>query len=80
MHFYLRKKPALELKVVISVSKKVAKKAVTRNTIRRRIRPIVSELITNLRPATYFIVAQPGAENIKGEELKRELQKLFSLN
>ena len=77
LHFYLRVKSALTTRVIISVSKKISKKAVTRNTIRRRIRPIVREFVSNLKPATYFIVAQNGVEEIKGKELERELRMLF---
>ena len=76
-HFYLRVTPADKVKVIISVSKKVSKKAVIRNRIRRRIRPIVREFISNLKPATYFIVAKPGAEQLKSQNLKDELAELF---
>ena len=75
-HFYLRVAPADKVKVIISVSKKISKKAVIRNRIRRRVRPIVREFISNLKPATYFIVAKPGAEKIKGKELENELESL----
>jgi len=77
-HFYLMAKPSPTVKVIISVSKKISKKAVVRNRIHRRVRPIVRELISNLKPATYFIVAKPGAERIKGEELKNELRLLLT--
>ena len=75
-HFYLRVTPADRVKVVISVSKKISKKAVIRNRIRRRVRPIAREFVSKLKPATYFIIAKPGAEKIKGEELKNELKSL----
>lgn len=74
--FYLMIKPSPTVKVIISVSKKISKKAVIRNRIRRRVRPIVREFISNLKPATYFIIAKPGAEKIKGEKLKNELKLL----
>ena len=64
------------VKVIISVSKKVSKKAVIRNRIRRRVRPIVREFISHLKTATYFIIAKPGAEKIKGKELESELSSL----
>jgi ribonuclease P protein component len=75
-HFYLMVKPSAKVKVVISVSKKISKKAVIRNRIRRRVRPITREFISSLSPATYFIVAKPGAEKIKGKELENELRSL----
>ncbi|MDP3763899.1 MAG: ribonuclease P protein component [bacterium] len=76
-NFYLRVETSPTVKVIISVSKKVSKKAVIRNRIRRRVRPIVREFISNFKPATYFIVAKPGAEKIKGQNLKSELAELF---
>lgn len=77
LHFYLRVTSGLTTKVIVSVSKKVSKKAVIRNRIRRRIRPIVHTFISNLKPATYFIIAKPGAEKIKGKELEHELKLLI---
>lgn len=77
-HFYLRLKPSSDtVKLIISVSKKVSKKAVIRNLIRRRVRPILREFINNLKPAEYFIVAKPGAEKIKGHVLRGELAELL---
>jgi len=76
-HFYLRITPADRVILVISVSKKISKKAVIRNRIRRRIRPILKKFIPHLKPATYFIIAKPGAEEIKGEVLEKELKSLM---
>ena len=76
-HFSLRVLPGDEVKIAVPVSKKIAKKAVTRNLIRRRVRPILRELISNLKPATYMIIAKAGAEKIKGKELKEELVRLI---
>jgi ribonuclease P protein component len=75
--FYLRVKTGEAAKVVISVSKKVSKKATVRNLIKRRIRPIVKDLMPGLKSAEYFIVARPGADKVKGETLRRELAELF---
>lgn len=76
-HFYLRVKPATAVKLIISISKKVSKKAVVRNTIRRRVRSITRDLISNIKPAEYYIVAKPSAEKIKGKELENELKSLI---
>ena len=76
-HFSLRVLPGDEVKIAVPVSKKIAKKAVTRNLIRRRVRPILRELVSNLKPATYMIIAKAGAEKIKGKELKEELVRLI---
>jgi ribonuclease P protein component len=80
MHFYLRFSVSEKIKLVISVSKKISKKAVTRNTIKRRVRAIIMRgLIKDLKPGTYMIVAKSGAETIKGQELESELKKLMKL-
>ncbi|MDO8728882.1 MAG: ribonuclease P protein component [bacterium] len=76
-HFYLRVVPADRVRLIISVSKKVSKKAVIRNRIRRRIRPILLKYFSHLKPATYFIIAKLGAQEIKGEALEKELKSLM---
>lgn len=78
-HFYLRVTPADKVVLIISVSKKISKKAVIRNRIRRRVRPVLQKLIYDLKPATYFIIAKPGAEEIKGEVLEKELKSLMMI-
>jgi ribonuclease P protein component len=74
-HFTLRVTQNEALKVIISISKKVSKKAVIRNRIRRRIRPILSTF--KLLPASYLLVVKPGSEEVKGEELRVELASLL---
>ncbi len=74
-HFTLRVTPSEALKVLISISKKVSKKAVIRNRIRRRIRPILSTF--KLPVATYLLVVKTGSEEVKGSELTSELVALF---
>ena len=76
-HFSLRVTSSEKTRVIISVSKKVAKKAVTRNLIKRRIRPILNKF--SLKPAQYLLIARPGSDKIKGEELQEELRALFKL-
>ncbi len=73
--FSLRIKPSEKLKVIISVSKKVSKKAVVRNRIKRRVRAVLQSI--KLEPATYMFIAKLGAENIKGERLKDELLRII---
>ena len=75
-HFHLRISQALTAKVIISVSKKLFRKAVMRNKIRRRVRAVIRN-VHDLKPGIYFISAKAGAENVKGEELKFELAKLI---
>lgn len=79
MHFYLRISPSDTTEVIISISKKVAKKAVERNTIKRRVRAVMRNILKSLKPATYLVVAKVGAGEVSGEELKAELKKLLGL-
>ena len=73
--FSLRVSPSDKVLVIISVSKKVSKSAVVRNTVKRRIRPLVKNL--SLKPGKYLLVAKPGIESLKGETLKAELIKIM---
>ncbi|MCR4279589.1 MAG: ribonuclease P protein component [Candidatus Zambryskibacteria bacterium] len=75
-HFYLRTKPSPTVRIIISVSKKVSKKAVTRNTIKRRVRAVMSKIKKDLKPREFLIVAKPSAENIKGKVLESEIKSL----
>lgn len=77
LHFFLRVNPAKTLRVTASVSKKIAKKAVERNLIKRRVRAAARPLLLGLRPALYLVIARPGALAIKGEPLREELALLF---
>lgn len=70
----LRVSPSDKLLVIISVSKKVSKSAVVRNTIKRRLRPIIKNL--SLKPGKYLFIAKPGVENFKGKTLHDELIKI----
>ncbi|MBX4206256.1 ribonuclease P protein component [Candidatus Parcubacteria bacterium] len=78
-HFSLRTSLGNEAKLIISVSKKVAKKAVTRNLIKRRVRAAFRPLARKLKPATYMFIARAGAEEVKGEALERELAELLKI-
>lgn len=72
--FSLRVSPSDKVEIIISVSKKVSKSAVVRNTIKRRLRPLSKKLF--LKPAKYLLIAKPGVENLKGKILEDELYKL----
>ena len=61
----------------VSVSKKVAKSAVARNTLRRRAYSTISRLVHGLNPGLYLFVAKNGADKLKGERLKQELEPLL---
>jgi len=75
--FSFRFSPSDETKLIISVSKKVAKKAVVRNKIKRRVRAAFRGVSSNLKTGTYMFIARTGSEKIKGKELKEELSRLI---
>ena len=75
--FYLRPSPSEEPEIIISVSKKVAKKAVTRNLIKRRVRAVLRKI--KEKPKSFMLIAKPGAEEVKGEVLEAELKNLFKI-
>jgi ribonuclease P protein component len=76
-HFSLRTSPSPsgEPQLIISVSKKVAKKAVTRNLIKRRVRAVFRDM--SPQRLTYLLIARAGAETVRGEELRKELESLI---
>ncbi len=64
-------------RVAVSVSKKVSKSAVIRNKVRRRVYSAVRDLIPVLTNNFFLLIVKPGAEKIKGQNLKNELAKLL---
>jgi ribonuclease P protein component len=65
-------------KAGVSVSKKVSKSAVIRNTVRRRIYATVAPMLKETKNYLFLFVAKPGVQNIKGENLSKEILKLLS--
>ena len=78
-HFSLRKSGSDKTRVIISVSKKISKKAVERNRVKRRVRAYMRGLSKKLEPGSYLIIAKPGAGEIKGKILENELKMLCGL-
>ena len=76
-HFSLRIAKAETPRLTISVSKKVSKKAVVRNKIRRRVYSAVHNLMPELSDNLFLLIAKVGSENIKGQDLKDELVELL---
>jgi len=76
-HFSLRVIPSKEVRIAVSVSKKIYKKAVVRNKVRRRVYSAMRDLISSLRVGLYLVVAKHGSEKTKGKELKNELKSLI---
>jgi ribonuclease P protein component len=60
------------------VSKKISKKAVVRNKIKRRISEIVRERIKNLsKRVDGVFIALPGIEKESFQTIKEEIEKIF---
>jgi len=64
-------------RVAVSVSKKISKSAVVRNAMRRRTYTALQPLISQLSPKAFLFVAKSGAEKLKGDKLKKEIEKLL---
>ncbi len=78
-NFSLRFGPGSERpRVAVSVSKKVSKLAVDRNTLRRRVYSVVRDSIVAIEPNQYLFVARPSAKLLKGEGLKTEILSLLN--
>lgn len=78
IHFLLRKAP-LEGKALfgVSVSKKISKRAVVRNTVRRRAYAALRPLVPQIGAGVYLFSAKPGADKVKGAFLAAELAELL---
>lgn len=62
----------------ISISKKVSKKAVSRNRIKRQIRSAIREMLPMIAPGWKIVVGvKPGATECKYEHFLRELKELL---
>lgn len=61
----------------VLVNKKVSKKAVLRNKLKRRIREILKKQLVNLAPHDFVIICQPAALSLELPELRQNLQGLL---
>lgn len=65
-------------KAAVSVSKKVSKKATDRNSIRRRVYSVLSQIPSFASSSGLFLfVAKSGSPLLKGEKLKEEISLLL---
>ena len=68
----------IDTKIGISISRKVSKKAVERNRIKRQIRAVFRSLLPRISsPWLIVIVVKPEAKECKYEHFLRELEKLL---
>ncbi len=80
-HFTLRfsfPKEGSISKVGVSVSKKVSKSAVKRNSVRRRVYTAISKILPQTSQGLFLLIAKPGAEKLKGDVLMKEMVELFN--
>lgn len=65
-------------RIGISISRKVSKKAVVRNRIKRQIRGAAAELLPHMETGWYIVVVvKPSAVECKYERFLRELEQLL---
>ena len=76
-HFSLRIASSEGVRVAVSVSKKVSKKAVIRNRIRRRVYSVVRGILPYLSSRLFLLIAKPGVEKVTGQVLQNELAALL---
>lgn len=74
---YLKRQEGMP-RIAISVGKRVSKKAVLRNKVRRRLREAVRPLLTELgRPYDIVIIASPEITTRSYQEIKSCVEELF---
>jgi ribonuclease P protein component len=66
-----------EARFACVVSKKVAAKAVVRNSIKRRCRDILSREMRELPAGSYILYAKKGAVTARYQDLSEDMSKLF---
>ena len=74
----IRENKFSQSKIGISISRKVSKKAVERNQIKRRIRAVFRRLLPQISSGWLIvIIVKPEAKECKYEHFLRELEKLL---
>ena len=76
-YFSLKMAQGSRFKAAVSVSKKVSKKAVVRNRVRRRAYAALEALRDEIKPGLYLFMAKPGSEKLKTPEIASELATLL---
>ncbi len=74
LYIVVKKNNLKEGRFAFIVSKKVSKKAVLRNKIKRRMRSIIQKYILSIKKGfDIIIIALPGIENNNFEDIEKEL-------
>ncbi|MCX7034518.1 MAG: ribonuclease P protein component [Arenimonas sp.] len=76
LHAHVRAE-ATEPRLGVTVSKKVDKRAVGRNRIKRIAREFFRHEKASLPPGDYVLLVQPGAKLLSNEEIRGQLVPLF---
>lgn len=76
LHAHVRAEATLA-RLGVTVSKKVDKRAVGRNRIKRIAREFFRHERPHLPPGDYVLLVQPGAKLLANEALREQLQQLF---
>lgn len=79
-HFSLIFTPSTETKCGLVVSKKVAKQAVARNLIRRRVYAIFGENLTVLANKHVALLTKPSIKTLSYEELSKQIEDTIRKN
>ncbi len=69
--------PGLKTRTGFVVSKKVSKKAVERNRIKRALRERMRLAISVIGAGDYMVVAKPAAAGYKGKELALQIESVL---
>ena len=78
-YFSIRAVPAENPRFSVVVSKKVARTAVSRNRLRRRVYAVLAEALPRMRaPLRASIYAKKGAETLSYPDIKKEILFLLS--
>ncbi len=75
--YYVKVNDGLPYKIAIIVSKKISKKAVIRNKVKRQIRAIINELNLSMLNIHIVIIAKMDWLNTDYNNCKKTLFKLF---
>lgn len=61
----------------VVVSTKVSKRAVDRNRIKRQVRPILRQMLHNIKPHDLVVIAQTQANKTDAKTITAAIQQLF---
>lgn len=70
--------PHAQTQVAFVVSKKVSKKAVERNRIKRILREYMRLHLEQSKPGKYLVMVKPQAAKLPGNELRAEMRRVLS--